>query len=199
MVRVYGGDRLREGLGDNRYSIDHCNTAEIPWGLSDHTYPWSLYFPLTTKAVHLCISSSRSNILSNSGLNKLIGGNRNEKHVGKNKEGSAEGSWNLFRKAPYDSEHVRHHLTSGLFEQQALMKYGFTPIELMIGLSRFGWTKNRRWKPWRIWRCISANPPVSREALDKRLTSGLLEAQILAKYLMTVEELMKEVGYKVSK
>jgi hypothetical protein len=31
------------------------------------------------------------------------------------------------------------------------------------------------------------------------LTSGLLEAQILAKYLMTVEELMKEVGYKVTK
>jgi len=31
------------------------------------------------------------------------------------------------------------------------------------------------------------------------LTSGLLEAQVLAKYLMTVEELMKEVGYKVSK
>jgi hypothetical protein len=31
------------------------------------------------------------------------------------------------------------------------------------------------------------------------LTSGLLEAQILAKYLMTVEELMKEVGYKISK
>ena len=38
-----------------------------------------------------------------------------------------------FGKPPYDSEHVRHHLTSGLFEEQALMKYGFTPIELMKG------------------------------------------------------------------
>jgi hypothetical protein len=36
-----------------------------------------------------------------------------------------------FGKPPYDSEYVRHHLTSGLFEEQALMKYGFTPIELM--------------------------------------------------------------------
>jgi cytochrome c len=36
-----------------------------------------------------------------------------------------------FGKPPYDDEYIRHHLTSGLFEQQALAKYGRTPIELM--------------------------------------------------------------------
>lgn len=36
-----------------------------------------------------------------------------------------------FGKPPYDDQYVRTHLTSGLFEQQALAKYGRTPIELM--------------------------------------------------------------------
>jgi hypothetical protein len=34
--------------------------------------------------------------------------------------------------------------------------------------------------------------------LTKRLSSGLLEMQILAKYLMTVDELMKECDFKIS-
>ena len=41
-------------------------------------------------------------------------------------------------------------------------------------------------------------PPVPRSYIKNRLTSGLLEMQILAKYLMTVDELMKEVGFKIS-
>jgi len=36
-----------------------------------------------------------------------------------------------FGKPPYDDGYIRCHLTSGLFEQQALAKYGRTPIELM--------------------------------------------------------------------
>jgi len=36
-----------------------------------------------------------------------------------------------FGNPPYDDEYIRHHFTSGLFEQQALAKYGRTPIELM--------------------------------------------------------------------
>jgi len=104
-----------------------------------------------------------------------------------------------FGKPPYDSQYVRHHLTSGLFEGQALMKYGFTPIELMIGLEQVRLSKKQKVEALKDLKMYFGAPPVSREALDKRLTSGLLEAQILAKYLMTVEELMKEVGYKVSK
>ena len=104
-----------------------------------------------------------------------------------------------FGKPPYDSDHVRHHVTSGLFEQQALMKYGFTPIELMIGLEQVRLNKKQKVEALKDLKMYFGAPPVSRKALDKRLTSGLLEAQILAKYLMTVEELMKEVGYKVSK
>lgn len=36
-----------------------------------------------------------------------------------------------FGEPPYDEEYVRQHLTSGLFEMQALLKYGKTPIDLM--------------------------------------------------------------------
>jgi len=104
-----------------------------------------------------------------------------------------------FGKPPYDSEYVRHHLTSGLFEEQALLKYGFTPIELMKGLEQVRLSKKQKVEALKDLKMYFGEPPVSRESLDKRLTSGLLEAQILAKYLMTVEELMKEVGYKVSK
>jgi len=104
-----------------------------------------------------------------------------------------------FGKPPYNSEHVRHHLTSGLFEEQALMKYGFTPIELMKGLGQIQMSKKQKVEAMKDLKMYFGEPPVSRETLNKRLTSGLLEMQILAKYLMTVEELIKEVGYKVSK
>jgi hypothetical protein len=35
--------------------------------------------------------------------------------------------------------------------------------------------------------------------IDKRLSSGLLEIQILAKYMMTVKDLMEEFGFSVKK
>lgn len=104
-----------------------------------------------------------------------------------------------FGKPPYDSEYVRHHLTSGLFEEQALMKYGYTPMELMIGLDHIQLSKKQKATALKDLKMYFGEPPVSRETLDKRLTSGLLEMQILAKYLMTVEDLMKEVGFKISK
>jgi hypothetical protein len=101
-----------------------------------------------------------------------------------------------FGKPPYDSEYVRHHITSGLFEEQALMKYGYTPIELMKGLEQIRLSKKQKVEALKDLKMYFGEPPVSREALVKRLSSGLLEMQILAKYLMTVEELMKEVGFK---
>jgi signal transduction histidine kinase len=36
-----------------------------------------------------------------------------------------------FGEPPYNEDYIRQHITSGLFEQQALTKYGKTPIELM--------------------------------------------------------------------
>jgi len=103
-----------------------------------------------------------------------------------------------FGKPPYDSEYVRHHLTSGLFEEQALMKYGYTPIELMKGLEQVQLSKKQKAEAAKDLKMYFGEPPISKKVLEKRLTSGLLEVQILAKYLMTVQELMKEVGYKIT-
>jgi hypothetical protein len=47
---------------------------------------------LTPKASHFILLHTEAISYQISGLIKLIGGNRNEKHVGKNKEGSVEGS-----------------------------------------------------------------------------------------------------------
>jgi len=40
-------------------------------------------------------------------------------------------------------------------------------------------------------------PPVTEGFIRQRLSSGLLEMQILAKYLTTVDNLMREVGFEV--
>jgi hypothetical protein len=40
--------------------------------------------------------------------------------------------------------------------------------------------------------------PVAKKIIKNRLSSGLLEMQILAKYLMTVNELIKITGFEVS-
>ena len=104
-----------------------------------------------------------------------------------------------FGKPPYNSEYVRHHLTSGLFEQQALMKYGLTPIELMKELQTIRLSEKMKEEALKDLNMYFGKPPVPKDRIEKRLSSGLLEMQILAKYLMTVDELIKEVGFKLSK
>jgi hypothetical protein len=104
-----------------------------------------------------------------------------------------------FGKSPYESEYVRHHLTSGLFEQQSLAKYGLTPIELMKELHVVRLSKKMKEEALKDLKMYFGDPPVSKMNIEKRLSSGLLEVQILAKYLMTVNELIKAVGFKVSK
>ena len=104
-----------------------------------------------------------------------------------------------FGKPPYNSEYVRHHLTSGLFEQQALMKYGLTPIELMKELQTIRLSEKMKEEALKDLNMYFGKPPVPKDRIEKRLSSGLLEMQILAKYLMTVDELIKEVGFKISK
>jgi hypothetical protein len=103
-----------------------------------------------------------------------------------------------FGKPPYDSEYVRHHLTSGLFEEQALMKYGLTPIELMKELETIRLSKKMKKEALKDLKMYFGEPPVPKSYIKNRLSSGLLEMQILAKYLMTVDELMKKVGFVIS-
>lgn len=49
-----------------------------------------------------------------------------------------------FGKPPYDSQYVGHYLMSGLSEEQALMKYGYTPIALMKGLGQIRLSKEQK-------------------------------------------------------
>jgi hypothetical protein len=103
-----------------------------------------------------------------------------------------------FGKPPYDSENVRYHLTSGLFEQQSLMKYGLTPIELMKELQMIKLSKKAKRGALKDLKMYFGEPPVSKKVIKDRLSSGLLEMQILAKYLMTVNELIKITGFEIS-
>jgi hypothetical protein len=103
-----------------------------------------------------------------------------------------------FGKPPYNSEHVRYHLTSGLFEQQSLMKYGLTPIELMKELKVIKLSKKAKQGALKDLKMYFGEPPVSKKVIKDRLSSGLLEMQILAKYLMTVNELIKITGFEIS-
>jgi len=103
-----------------------------------------------------------------------------------------------FGKPPYNSEHIRHHLTSGLFEQQSLMKYGLTPIELMKELQTIKLSAKTKKEALKDLKMYFGEPPVPKKVINNRLSSGLLEMQILAKYLMTVNELIKITGFEVS-
>ena len=65
-----------------------------------------------------------------------------------------------FCKPPYDSKHVRYHLTSGLFEQQSLMKYGLTPIELMKELKVTKLSKKAKQGALKDLKMYFGEPPV---------------------------------------
>lgn len=103
-----------------------------------------------------------------------------------------------FGKPPYDIEHIRHYYrSSGLLEQQVLAKYGRTPIQLIRELDAIHMSEKTREEALKDLELYFGKPPVAKKMIEKRLSSGLLEMQILAKYLMTVNELMKEVGFEV--
>ena len=104
-----------------------------------------------------------------------------------------------FGEPPYDIEHVRHHRSSGLFEQQALAKYGKTPVELVRELQAFYMTDKTREEAMKDLKMYFGEPPIKKETVHKRLSSGLLEMQILAKYLITIDELMSKAGFEVIK
>lgn len=121
-----------------------------------------------------------------------------EKLTAKMKKQALEDLEMYFGKPPYNSEYVRHHLTSGLFEQQALMKYGLTPIELMKELQAIKLNRKAKQGALKDLKMYFGEPPVPKKVIKNRLSSGLLEMQILAKYLMTVNELIKLTGFEVS-
>jgi hypothetical protein len=78
------------------------------------------------------------------------------------------------------------------------MKYGLTPIELMKALQVIKVSKKAKQGALKDLKMYFGEPPVSKKVIKDRLSSGLLEMQILAKYLMTVNELIKITGFEVS-
>lgn len=104
-----------------------------------------------------------------------------------------------FGEPPYDVEHIRRHRSSGLFEQQALAKYGMVPIELIKEFQAIPLSEQTKEEALKDLTMYFGEPPVPKDMIEKRLSSGLLEMQILAKYSMTINNLIKEVGFEVSK
>ncbi len=104
-----------------------------------------------------------------------------------------------YGKPPYDVEHIRRsYRSSGLFEQQALVKYGRSPVELIREFNVIYMSEKTKEEALKDLKMYLGEPPVPKNMIEKRLSSGLLEMQILAKYLMTVKDLMREVGFVVS-
>jgi len=103
-----------------------------------------------------------------------------------------------FGKPPYDIEYVRLHHTSGLFEQQALAKYGRTPIELMQELHAIYMSEKTKEDALNDLTLYFGEPPVPKGIIIEKLSSGSLERRIVAKYLMTVDDLIEAVGFEVS-
>jgi len=102
-----------------------------------------------------------------------------------------------FGEPPYDIEHIRCHRSSGLFEQQALAKYGMSPFDLIKELQAIRLSEKTKEEAIKDLTMYFGEPPVPKDMIEKRLSSGLLEMQILAKYSMTVDNLIKAVGFKV--
>jgi hypothetical protein len=117
-----------------------------------------------------------------------------KKLSGKMKEEALRDIQMYFGEPPYNVENVRRCHSSGLFEQQSLAKYGLTPIELISVIQAIHLTEERKKEAVKDIKMYFGELPVSEEVIGKRLSSGLLEMQILAKYSMTVNDLMKEVG-----
>ena len=103
-----------------------------------------------------------------------------------------------FGRPPYDIEYIRRsYSSSGLLGQQAFAKYGRTPSELIRELQAVYMTEKTRSEAFRDLKIYLGEPPVTREDLRNRLASGLCEMQVEAKYFMTLDELIKKVGFEV--
>ncbi|MDD5169645.1 MAG: hypothetical protein PHN75_12565 [Syntrophales bacterium] len=100
---------------------------------------------------------------------------------------------------PYDIEYIRRYRLSGLFEQQALAKYGLTPVEMIKALQEnHRLDADSKEEAVRDIRMYFGDSPIPKEMMENRLSSGLLEMQVLAKYSMTVGELIRAAGFEVT-
>jgi hypothetical protein len=104
-----------------------------------------------------------------------------------------------FGRPPYDVEYIRRSYGSSddLLDQRALAKYGRTLPELIRELQAVYMTEKTKSEAFRDLKIHLGEPPVTRETLRHRLASGLCEKQVQAKYFMTVDDLMKQVGFEV--
>ena len=83
---------------------------------------------------------------------------------------------------PYDIEYIRRYRLSGLFEQQALAKYGLTPIEMIKAFQEVHLAGKAKEEAIKDIKMYFGEPPLPGDMIEKRLSSGLLEMQILAKF-----------------
>ncbi|MGZ6249519.1 MAG: hypothetical protein ACXWMC_07890 [Syntrophales bacterium] len=103
-----------------------------------------------------------------------------------------------FGRPPYDVEYIRRSYgSSGLFDQEALAKYGRTPSELIRELRAVYMTEKTKSEAFPVLKIYPGELPVTKETLRHRLASGLCEMQVQAKYFMPVDDLMKQVGFEV--
>lgn len=103
-----------------------------------------------------------------------------------------------FGRPPYDVEYIRRSYgSSDLPDQEAFAKYGRTLPELIRELRAVYMTEKTKSEAYRDLKIHLGEPPVTREALRQRLASGVCEKYIQAKYFMTVDNLMKQVGFEV--
>jgi hypothetical protein len=100
-------------------------------------------------------------------------------------------------KPPYDVEEARRLIATGLLEQQTAAKYGIAPIELIREISNIVLTEPLRKEALRELTEYFGKLPVSEEEVNRIFSSGMLERQILTRYLMPLKELMNEVGFRI--
>ncbi len=97
-------------------------------------------------------------------------------------------------KPPYDVEEARRLVASGLLEGPS-MKYGVTPVELIREISDIVLTERQRKEALRELTEYFSKPG----GIKRRSSSGMLERRILARYFMTLKELMREVGFQAGR
>jgi hypothetical protein len=100
---------------------------------------------------------------------------------------------------PYDVEDARRLVASGLLDARSRKAYGMAPLELIREISDIVLTEPQRQEALRSLTRRFGKPPVSEEAIRRRASSAMLQMRILARYLMPLEELMHEVGFKTKR
>ena len=103
-----------------------------------------------------------------------------------------------FGRPPYDVEYVRRaYRSSEFFAQQAIEKYGRTPSALIRELQAVYMTEKTKSEAFRDLKIYLGKSPITKAVLREKLESGEVEMRVEAKYFMTIDDLMKQVGFEV--